>query len=138
MNYLKANGTPFTLADKTYDLVFSLNVMAEIYDKYGSTAAFLKEFNDAIKGAPMQAVGIFKWVLCVLINDAIEEQNAHTTEKTEKLTERQIGRMLKVKDYAPLQHAIVEAWKESMPVPDESDGDDDDVTTAAEEEAEKN
>ena len=135
MNYLRVKGVPFTLADKTYELAFSLNVMADIYEKYGSTTEFMKEFNAALK-SPLLSMSIFKWVLCVLVNDAIEEQNAHAQEKTEKLTERQIGRLLRVKDYAPLQQAIVAAWRQSMPEAEESD--EDDEPTASEEEAGKN
>lgn len=135
MNYLRVKGVPFTLADKTYELAFSLNVMADIYDKYGSTATFQKEYNAALK-SPMQTVSICKWLLCVLINDAIEEQNAHAQEKTEKLTERQIGRLLRIKDFVLVKQVIVEAWRQSNPEPEETD--EDDEPTASEEEAGKN
>jgi hypothetical protein len=135
MNYLRVKGVPFTIAGKTYELAFSLNVMADIYDKYGSTTAFMKEFNAALK-SPLLSMSIFKWVLCVLVNDAIDEQNAHAQEKTEKLTERQIGRLLRVKDYAELQQAVVAAWRQSMPESEESDEDDEE--TESEEEAGKN
>jgi len=138
MNYLKVTGVPFTFAGRTFDLVFNVNVMAEIYAKYKSTKAFMEEYNSAIKDeeSPMRLTSLLTWLFCILVNDAIATENERSAEKTEKITERQAGHLLKVKDFQALQPAILMAWHESMPEPEEQD--EDDEPTPAEEEAEKN
>jgi len=127
MSYLQAKGVPYTIAEKTYELIFSLNVIDKIYDKFGSTKGFQTEFNAAIKSEnPQAANGIFKWILCTLLNDAIEEQNERSKDKVALLTEHQVGRLLKAQDYFPLQRIIIEAWKESFPQSQTSDEAEDD------------
>lgn len=139
MNFLRVSGVPFTFAGRTFDLVFNVNVMAEIYAKYKSTKAFMDEYNAAINDNknPMRLTGLLTWLFCILVNDAISTENERSVEKTEKITERQAGHLLTVKDFRALQPAILAAWRLSMPEPDKTD-DEDDEPTPAEEEAEKN
>lgn len=138
MKFLQPEGIPFKIAGQTFEVSFNVNVMVSIYEKYNSTEAFKTDYNEAIKDTknPMRMTKMLAWIASLLVNDAIEAANETAAEKTAKITETQMMRLLKAKDVQLLKDVIIAAWNDSMDVvPTEAD--DDDAPTQAELEAEQ-
>lgn len=77
-----------------YELVFNLNVMEVIQDKYGSVEKWgnLVEAEDEAKDEP-KAKDI-KFGFWAMLNEGIEIYNEDHEEERELLTERQVGRIV--------------------------------------------
>lgn len=79
------------VGDKIYNLVFDLNVMQEIQEKYGSFDKWI-ELTDGEHGEVN--VGALKFSFMSMINEGIDIEN-ETAEKPKKfLTEKQVGRLI--------------------------------------------
>lgn len=79
------------------EVVFSLNAMAELEDKYGSIdAAFNK-----VKSGSIAAVRFLLWTI---MHDA-----------DESLTERQVGSMIRLDNISEIMGTLMEALESQMP-----------------------
>jgi hypothetical protein len=115
MGFLKAKGVSVTVAEREFEISFNMNVVEAIFEKFGA----LTDFQKALRGS--DACGNLRttiWILSVMINDAIEEENERSKEKSELLSERQLGRLLPPKDFFTLRDSLFEAWIDSMPKDD--------------------
>ena len=77
--------------DKTYKLVFNLNVMQVIQEKYGTLEKWGK-LTDGKDGEPNAQAIIFG--LCAMINEYIDIQNEENGTSEKPLTLKQTGRMI--------------------------------------------
>ena len=81
----------FEYKEKIYKLVFNLNVMEQIQDKYGSLDAWGK-MTDGSNGEPnIKAV---KFGFTAMINEAIEIENEKNGTDIKPVTNNFVGRML--------------------------------------------
>lgn len=76
---------------KEYRLVFNLNVMEKIQDKYGSLDEWGK-LTDGTKGEPNAKAIIYGF--CEMINEGIDIENEETGAETKPLTLKQVGRII--------------------------------------------
>ena len=75
--------------DKEYKLVFNLNVMEEIQDKYES----IQKWGDLTSGEePNIKALIFGFT--AMLNEGIEISNEENETKEKPLTQKQVGRMI--------------------------------------------
>lgn len=121
MGFLKPKGVPVTVAGRELEISFNMNVVETIYDKFGS----LNDFQKSLKGQGERgSLQTTIWILSVMINDAIEEQNETGKEKIETLSEKQLGRLLTPKDFVALRDSLLKAWVDGMPADEDEEASD--------------
>ena len=77
--------------DKSYKLVFNLNVMEEIQDEYGTLAKW-GELTDGEEGEPNAKAVLFG--LTAMLNEGIDITNEEQGTDIKPLTKKQVGRIL--------------------------------------------
>lgn len=103
------------MLDKERHLLFSLNAIDEMQDKFGGFDRLDKVLygKDSIKN--------IRWLLTVLLNEGAEEGEA-------ELTEKQVGRLIHTGNFAEVKTAIFKAFSmgnNGTPEPPERDEEDD-------------
>lgn len=73
-----------------YPLVFSLNVMEAIQDKYGS----IDKWSSLIQKNGEPDIKALKFFMTEAINEGIEIENEKNNEKRKSVTSKQVGRIL--------------------------------------------
>lgn len=76
---------------KKYKLVFDMNVMEEIQEKYGSIEKW-GELTDGSKGEPNAKA--IKFGFTAMLNEGIDIDNEENDTKEKPLTLKQVGRMM--------------------------------------------
>lgn len=102
MSALKNGGYPVTLNGKEYSLLFSLNALDEIQDKFGGYDKLSEVFNENNPEWIKQT----KWLLTLLINEGLLSED----EDAKLLTETQVGRLISVGNLPDIQNAIFSAF----------------------------
>lgn len=115
MSAIKDGRFPIQL-DKERHLLFSLNAIDEMQDKFGGFDRLDKVLSgkDSIKN--------LRWLLTVLLNEGAEEGEA-------ELTEKQVGRLIHTGNFAEVKSAIFKAFSmgnNGSPEPPEKDDEEDD------------
>ena len=98
MSAIKNGGYSVNLKGEDYVLLFSLNALDELQDKFGGYDKINEIFNENNK----DWVKDTKWLLTLLINEGLlyEDENATL------LTEQQVGRLIHVGNMKEIQRAI--------------------------------
>lgn len=110
------------MLDKERHLLFSLNAIDEMQDKFGG----FDRLDTVLSGK--DSIKNLRWLLTVLLNEGAEDDE-------EPLTEKQVGKLIHTGNFAEVKTAIFKAFSmgnNGMPEPPEQDGEDD------EEDIEKN
>lgn len=115
MSAIKDGRFPIQL-DKERHLLFSLNAIDEMQDKFGGFDRLDKVLSgkDSIKN--------LRWLLTVLLNEGAEEGEA-------ELTEKQVGKLIHTGNFAEVKSAIFKAFSmgnNGTPEPPETDDDEED------------
>lgn len=99
MSVIKDGRYPVEIGGKTYHLLFSLNALDELQDKFGGydklAEAMSQDNKDWIKNT--------KWLLAMLINEGAEEGEP-------EVTERQVGRMIHTGNITEIQETMLKAF----------------------------
>lgn len=99
MSAIKDGRYPIMVGGKTRHLLFSLNALDEIQDKFGGYDKLGEVFNqdnkDWIKNT--------KWLLALLINEGAEEGE-------DEVNEKQVGRWIHTGNIVEVQSAILKAF----------------------------
>lgn len=106
MGALKSGAFPVELNGKEYGLLFSLNALDEVQEKFGGYDKLSEVFN---KDNP----NLFKdtrWLLTLLINEALlaEDENAQLLE------EKRVGRLIHAGNLQEVQSAILNRSTEEL------------------------
>lgn len=75
---------------KTYPLVFNLNVMEEIQEKYGS----LEKWGELTKGDGEPKIKDLKTGIMAMLNEAIDMENEDNGTTEPLLNDKQVGRIM--------------------------------------------
>lgn len=124
MSAIKNGRFPIVL-DKERHLLFSLNAIDEMQDKFGG----FDRLDTVLSGK--DSIKNLRWLLTVLLNEGAEDDE-------EPLTEKQVGKLIHTGNFAEVKTAIFKAFSmgnngtPEPPEPPEQDGEDD------EEDIEKN
>lgn len=81
-----------TYKGKEYKLIFNLNVLQEMQDKYGTMAKCLDEAYGKDTGEP--SLKALSFMVAAMINEAIDINNDEKGEKEPPVTEKMVNRML--------------------------------------------
>ena len=87
---MKINTAYIETSKKTYPLVFNLNVMEEIQEKYGS----LEKWGELTQGDGEPKVKDLKNGVMAMINEAIDIENEENGTNEPMLNAKQVGRMM--------------------------------------------
>lgn len=98
MSEIKNGGYAVTLKGKDYNLLFSLNALDELQDRFGGYDKLGEVFNENNPSWVKDT----KWLLTLLINEGLLNED----ENAELLTEQQVGRMIHVGNMKEVQQAI--------------------------------
>lgn len=102
MSALQNGAYPITLNGKEYGLLFSLNALDAIQEKFGGYDKLGEIFDRTSKDLFKNV----KWLFALLINEArlADDENA------ELLTEERVGRMITAGNMGEIQNAIYAAF----------------------------
>ena len=99
MSAIKDGRYPVYVGGKERHLLFSLNALDEIQDKFGGYDKLAEVFNQENK----EWIKNTKWLLALLINEGAEEGEQEVTEK-------QVGRWIHTGNIVEVQSAILKAF----------------------------
>ena len=117
MSAIKDGRLPIVL-DKERHLLFSLNVIDEMQDKFGG----FDRLDEVLKGK--DSIKNLRWLLTLLLNEGADDGEA-------ELTEKDVGRMIHTGNFGEVKTAIFKAFSignsgTAEPPADEDDGEDGD------------
>ena len=115
MSAIKDGRFPIVL-DKERHLLFSLNAIDEMQDKFGG----FDRLDTVLSGK--DSIKDLRWLLTVLLNEGAEDDE-------EPLTEKQVGKLIHTGNFVEVKTAIFKAFSmgnNGTPEPPEQDGGDDD------------
>lgn len=110
---------PITL-DKERHLLFSLNVIDEMQDKFGG----FDKLDEVLSGA--DAIKNLRWLLTQLLNEGAEDDG-------EELTEKQVGKLIHTGNFNDVKLSIFKAFAvgnagDEEPPADDGEDDEEDET----------
>jgi len=119
MSGIKDKPVEITLNGIEYKLVFNLNVLETVTEKYDTIKAFTK----ALWGNEKESVRAIKTGLKALLDEAVDIHNesANEKERLPHLTATQIGRLLAAYDRPIIMAFILEALNKSLPSPEKGE-----------------
>lgn len=109
INYLE-------IESEKYPLVFSLNVMEAIQDKYGS----IDKWSSLIQKNGEPDIKALKFFMTEAINEGIEIENEKNNEKRKSVTSKQVGRILTEVGLPDTANKIMTTISESIQTDDTS------------------
>lgn len=125
MSALKSGAYPVTLNGKEYGLLFSLNALDEVQEKYGGYDKLAEVFND-------KNPNLFKdtrWLLTLLINEGLLAED----ESAQMLDEKKVGRLIHAGNLQEVQTAIFKSFAQGTAGDGEEQDEDKDETETTEE-----
>ncbi len=102
MNAMKSGAYPITLNGEEYGLLFSLNALDEMQERFGGYDKLHEVFNKDNK----DWVKDTRWLFTLLINEARLAEN----ENAETLSEQKVGRLINAGNLREIQQAIFAAF----------------------------
>lgn len=121
MSAIKDGRFPIML-DKERHLLFSLNAIDEMQDKFGG----FDRLDEVLSGR--DSIKNLRWLLTVLLNEGAEEGEP-------ELSEKQVGRLIHTGNFAEVKDAIFKAFSmgnngtEEPPARDDEEDDDEEDST---------
>lgn len=104
-----------TIGGRTYDIALTLNCIEKFQAKYGD----LENVFDA-----SGEVRELKWILAVLINDAVDAYNDDHDDKLEHVTEGFVGRKIDINNIKAYTDVLLQTFGASLPTAEELPEDD--------------
>lgn len=99
MSAIKDGRYPVELGGKTRHLLFSLNVLDEVQDRFGGYDKLAEVFDQSNK----DWIKNTKWLFALLINEGADEGE-------EPVTEQQAGKWLNMGNLAEIQNAMLKSF----------------------------
>lgn len=121
MSAIKDGRFPITL-DKERHLLFSLNAIDEMQDKFGG----FDRLDEVLSGR--DSIKNLRWLLTVLLNEGAEEGEP-------ELSEKQVGKLIHTGNFAEVKDAIFKAFSmgnngtEEPPARDDEEDDEEEDST---------
>lgn len=99
MSAIKDGRLPVELNGKRYHLLFSLNALDEMQDRFGGYDKLDKIFDSSNP----QMIKDLRWLLTLVINEGMEEGK-------ESMTEQQVGKIIHLGNFQEIKDAIFSAF----------------------------
>lgn len=111
----KERRVPLTIGGKTYNVALTLNCIEQLQERYG-------DLNNVFESS--SEVGQLKWILSVLINDAVDSYNDDHDDKLDYISEAYIGRKIDIGNIGEYTNVLMRAFGVSLPTAEDSPEDD--------------
>lgn len=121
MSAIKDGRMPVELNGKTYYLLFSLNALDEMQDRFGGYDKLDKAFDQSNP----TMIKDLRWLLTLIINEGMEEGET-------PLTEQQVGKLIHIGNLPQIKDAIFSAFVHSTNGGEEKEAADGEADTTAE------
>lgn len=118
MSAIKDGRYPVELGGKEYHLLFSLNVLDEMQDRFGGYDKLDKAFD---RSNP-EMIKDLRWLLTIAINEGMEENET-------ELTEKQVGKLIHAGNLPMIRDVIFSAFAYSVNGGEEQEGEEGAETT---------
>ena len=115
MSELNPKGNALTIGKRTYNLVFSVNIIDDIQDRFDKP---ISELPTLLQDERMR-FKVTKYLVCALVNEAVDIHNDTSDEKWEKVDERYIGRNMTTQNIATYTTVIMKTFADSAPKVDD-------------------
>lgn len=113
--FKKPDGDSITLRGVTYNLVFNLNVVEAIIDRFGSVA----EMYEQIKAMTEQeALDTFAWIAVQIINEDVAERRENG-EAIALMTVERLKRTMSARQLIDVKRCIIGVVRRDMPAEEE-------------------
>lgn len=99
MSAIRDGRMPVELNGKTYHLLFSLNVLDEMQDRFGGYDKLDKAFDQSNPAM----IKDLRWLLTLVINEGAEDGE-------QELTEKQVGKLIHMGNLHEIKDAIFKAF----------------------------
>ncbi|MDU7339044.1 MAG: hypothetical protein E7L17_13125 [Clostridium sp.] len=98
------------LRNKEYPILFDLNVMKEVQDRYKGVGGI------AALGEKLSDFGEMTWLIALLVSEGAEYNAYLNNEVAKKITPQQAGMLLTMGDFksGKISQAVVDAFNESL------------------------
>ena len=113
MSDLRPKPPEIEIGGKKYGVLFNLNAIDEIQDRFDIP---ISQLGDLMKDE-RKVFKVLKTLLCILINEAIDDSESGDPHVDEKY----IGRKITVADIPTLKDKVFSAFTAGIPESDESD-----------------
>lgn len=107
----KDDTVKFEIGGKNYDISLTLNVIAQMQERYGELGGVYGKSND---------IKEFGWMIAVMVNDAVENWNDDHEDKKEAITPEWAMRKVNVHNIAALKESLFTAFESPDKDEDES------------------
>ena len=99
-----------TLREKDYPILFDINVMKEVQDRYKGGGGI------SALGEKLRDFDEMKWIIALLISEGAEYEAYLTNGTARKVTPQQAGMLLSIGDFqsGKISQAVVNAFNESL------------------------
>lgn len=111
----KERRVPLTIGGKTYSVALTLNCIEQLQERYG-------DLNNVFEAS--SEVGQLKWILSVLINDAVDSYNDDHDDKLDYISEAYIGRKIDIGNIGEYTNILMQTFGVSLPTAEDSPEDD--------------
>lgn len=102
---------------KIYGVQFNINMIDEVQTHFEKP---IGEIYDLIMDSPKSASNL-RYLLTILLNDAIETHESETGERVQRLSETEVGRKIDIRDFNYYYTKVIEAFGVSLPEADEDE-----------------
>lgn len=116
----KERRVPLTIGGRTYNVALTLNCIEQLQERYG-------DLNNVFEAS--SEVKQLKWILAVLINDAVDAYNDDHDDKLEHISEAYIGRKIDIRNIDEYTNILMQTFGVSLPTV-EGDPEDDELNAA--------
>lgn len=113
--FKKPDGDSITLRGVTYNLVFNLNVVEAIIDRFGSVAEMYGQIEAMTE---QEALDTFAWIAVQIINEDVAERRENG-EAIAPMTVERLKRTMSARQLIDVKRSIIGVVRRDMPAEEE-------------------
>lgn len=118
--FKKPDGDSITLRGVTYNLVFNLNVVEAVIDRFGSVAEMYEQIEAMTE---QEALDTFAWIAVQIINEDVSERRENG-EAIAPMTVERLKRTMSARQLIDVKRSIIGVVRRDMPAEEEKAGTD--------------
>lgn len=113
--FKKPDGDSITLRGVTYNLVFNLNVVEAVIDRFGSVAEMYEQIEAMTE---QEALDTFAWIAVQIINEDVAERRENG-ETIAPMTVERLKRTMSARQLIDVKRCIIGVVRRDMPAEEE-------------------
>lgn len=113
--FKKPDGDSITLRGVTYNLVFNLNVVEAVIDRFGSVAEMYEQIEAMTE---QEALDTFAWIAVQIINEDVAERRENG-EAIAPMTVERLKRTMSARQLIDVKRSIIGVVRRDMPAEEE-------------------